>query len=124
MQRLVILLALITPAACTSSSETSAPAQSAAAAPASHYDFSDLASKEIQLAQFIKDCQARTGFNFTYGPEAGAVIEKSKVVFNHSEPLTPEAFEAALDQVLQPCGLDTRHIGPPHLRVIEVFVRK
>lgn len=125
MHRLATLLALSTLAACTSPGKpTAASRGSTATTPTGQYDFSDLANEEIPLAQFIRDCQARTAFSFTYGPEAGAVIDKSQVVFDHAEPLTQAEFEAAFDQVLQPFGLESRHIGPTHLRVLEVCVRR
>jgi hypothetical protein len=124
MHSLTLFLALLA-CACTSPDKPPTPAR-AAPTPASMglYDFSDLAGEEIGLTRFIGECQARTKFSFTYDAEAGAVMAKSDVIFRHDEPLTPEAFKAALDQVLQPCGLEARHIGPAHLRVLELRVRR
>lgn len=124
MNTLTILIATLALVACRSTTASPAPASGAAnLEQATHYDFSDLPDRELGLAQFLKECEARTVFNFTYGPTAAAVIDKSFVRFSRTELMTPAEFEAALQQVLRTRGLEAERIGPDHLRVFHVRVR-
>jgi hypothetical protein len=127
MNKLTILVATVALAACSTTPESPAPAPAPAsttAARPAHFDFSTLPEQELRLDQLLKECQARTGFNFTYGPAAGAVIEKSVVRFSRSPAMTPAEFETALQETLLPHGLEAGRIGPEHLQVFEIRLRK
>jgi hypothetical protein len=125
MKRLTILVATVALAACSTTPESPAPAAgTTTAARPGQFDFSTLPDQELRLDQFVKECQVRTGFNFTYGAAAGAVIEKSFVRFSRSPAMTPAEFETALQETLLPHGLEAQRIGPEHLKVFEIRLRK
>jgi len=131
MNRLTILVATIALAACSTTPDSPTPAPTPTPAPAptkaarpAHFDFSDLPEQELRLDQLLKECQARTGFNFTYAATTGAVIEKSFVHFSRSPAMTLAEFETALQEVLLPHGLEAKRIGPEHLQVYAIQLRK
>jgi hypothetical protein len=131
MNRLTIFVATIALAACSTTPESPARAPAPVPAPGptkdaspSHFDFSDLPEQELRLDQLLKECQTRTGFNFTYAATTGAVIEKSFVRFSRSPAMTPAEFETALQEALLVHGLEAKRIGPDHLQVYAIQLRK
>jgi general secretion pathway protein D len=81
-------------------------------------NFSEDATEQLPLLDFVKLCQEATGFNFTYDPGTGQLLQGAKVVMLGTKTIPKSEFYNFFQIQLFINDFVCLEVGPPQIRVI------
>jgi hypothetical protein len=121
MKALLLLLAAGGLPACHSNPVAQEQDQAAESqAGAQVFDLSGCAQADLSAEEFLKCCQAATGFNFTYSESTQTVMRTASVRCEGPKELPAAEFERYFSEQLTRYGLKAKRVGPPSLGVFIV----
>jgi hypothetical protein len=80
-------------------------------------DLTACVGKSLTLEEFVKTCQAASGFSFTYTEDTQHALAATSLRLFGDPRIESEQFEGFLGAQLGPNGFECKRIGPEHLHV-------